>query len=453
MTTETRRTEKKGKKFSFPLLSVLRVSAVISSLSVGAWAQAPNQAVPGSPERTYTLDDSLRLVRNDPRLQSAEQDVIIADSRVTEAELAFLPEVGVQASATKYSSLYPFALSGDSGNILLFPQGQLNNQPENLYSSRAYFNLPLYEGQRSLNTLKLTQAAAQQAKTNRDSVKMDLVLQVKEAFFRLLLAQEKAKAADEYSRAVDALAAESDLGPWDAVEAQSALAGARARASETQHELESSRLTYLKALNLELDTPFRVIGDLKTAPASVDVERAVITAMDQRPELQSQTYKAQMDAIGVNLALSRRYPSVFVAGDYELTAQEFPLNKNNWDVSVGVKLPFTYDFWSQITQKRAEQRQGQLTRAELQDRVRLEVRQAAESLRYWQEELPRREAQWTHVEALFRAATGKAGGVLSKIRAREGLSELRLSYLTAVTEHLLARARLERAVGREDIAP
>jgi outer membrane protein TolC len=426
----------------------LLLAAVAVAALGTARAQAPNQDVPGSPERTYSLDDSLRLVRNDPRLQSAEEDVTIAESRVTEAELAFLPEVGVQASATKYNSIYPFALSGDYRNILLFPSPQ-----ENIYSGRAYFNLPLYEGKRTMNTYRLAQAAYQQAKTNRDSVKMDLVLQVKEAYYRLLLAQEKAKSSDEYARAVDSLSADSSLGPWEAVEAQSALAAARSRASEDAHALEAARLTYLKALNLELDTPFRVVGELKTKPTDVEVEKAVLWAMDQRPELQSLNYKAQMDAIGVNLALSRRYPTVFVSGDYELTAQEFPLNKNNWDLSVGFKLPFTYDFWSQITQKRAEQRQGQLTRTELQDRVRLEVRQAAESLHFWQAELPRREAQWTRVEALFKAAAGKAGGVLSKIRAREGLSELRLSYLTAVTEHLLARARLERAVGREDLAP
>ncbi|HEX7603215.1 MAG TPA: hypothetical protein VF316_16470, partial [Polyangiaceae bacterium] len=55
-------------------------------------------------ERVYTLEETLRLLRNDPKLQSAEQDVIIADARVTEARLLFLPEVGLQASATKYDA-------------------------------------------------------------------------------------------------------------------------------------------------------------------------------------------------------------------------------------------------------------------------------------------------------------------------------------------------------------
>jgi outer membrane protein TolC len=417
---------------------------VFPLLAATALAQAPNQAALGSPERVYTLEDSLRLLRNDPKLQSAEQDVIIADSRVSEAVLRFLPELGVQASATKYNSIYPFSLGQDFRNILLFP-----SKDDNIYSGRAYFNMPLYEGQRTINTYRLTLAGQKQALANRDSVKMDLTLQVKEAFYHLLFAQERSAAAEEGLQAVEHAAADSGLGAWEAVEAEAALASARARSAEAAHELEGARLNYLKSLNLELDTPFHVTGTLTTQPVKIEVERAVLWAMELRPELQSQTYKAQADSIGVNLAFSRRYPTVFVAGDYELTAANFPLNKNNWDVTVGMKLPFAYDLFSQLKQKRAEQRQGQLARTDLQDRVRLEVRQAAATLRFWQDELPRREKQWKRIQTLYDAASGKAGSPLSRIRAREGVLELRLAYLAAVTEHLLARARLERAVGRE----
>ena len=417
--------------------------------AAGARAQSPhpNQSESGSPTRAYALEDALRLVRNDPRLQSSEQDVIIAESRVTEAELRFLPEVGLQASASKFNAPYPFSLSENYHNILLFP-----NARDDIYSTRGYFNLPLYEGQRTLNTYKLALAAQKQAVAKRDSVKMDLILQVKEAFYRLLLAQERAAASNEHLRAVERLASDGGLGGWEAVEAEAALATARAGASETAHELASSKLAFLKSLNLELDTPFHVTGNLTTSAVKIELERAVLWAMELRPELQSETYKAQIDAIGVNLASGRRYPTVFIGGDYELTAQSFPLNKNNWDVTLGVKIPLTYDLWSQIKQKRAEQRQGQLARSDLQDQVRLQVRQAAESLRYWQEEWPRREKQWLRIKGLYDAAAGKPGAALARIRAQQSLRDLRLAHLASVTEHLLAQARLERAVGRE-IAP
>ncbi len=422
----------------------MSVLAFLVFFPLAAAAQAPGSA---SSERVYTLEEAMRLTRNDPKLQSAEQDVIIAEQRVKEARFQFLPEFGLQASATKYDARYPFSLSEDARNILLFP-----SRDENIFSGRGYMRLSLYEGQRGMNTLRLAQAANQQALSNRDSVRLDLTLSVKEAFYTLLYAQEQAKGAEELAAAVERVSGEDGLGVWERIEAETALGAAASRASEARHKLDAARLDFLRALNLELNTPFRVVGALETAPVRAEVEKAVVWAMELRPELQSQTYKAQMDAISVNLAMGRRYPTLFVGGDYELTDQRFPLKKNNWDVTVGLKVPFSYDYWTQIVRKKAEQRQGQLARAELQDRVRLEVRQAAETLAYWQQEWPRREARYKRVAALAEAVAGRPGPALSKIRARSGLLELKLSHLAAVKEHILARARLERAMGRE-LAP
>lgn len=420
-------------------------AATLCLALAGSPLSARAQGASRQTERVYSLEETLRLMRNDPKLQSAEQDVIIADARMVEAKLRFLPEIGLQASATKYDARYPFALSPEFRSLLLFPGAS----SESIYSGRAYFNMPLYEGQRTMNTLRLAQASQKQALSNRDSVKMDVMLRAKEAFYGLLLAQERSSSFDAHLKAVEAAADKADLGAWERVEAEASLGAARARASEARHLLDAARLQFLNTLSLELDTPFRVLGSLETRPAQAEVEKAVIWAMELRPELQSQTYRVQMDAIGVNLALGRRYPTVLLAGDYELTAQRFPIKNNNWDVTIGVRVPFAYDYWSQIKQKRAEQRQGELARSELQDRVRLEVRQAAENLRWWQDEWPRREKQWQRVQSLYDEAAGKPAPALSRLRARDGLLELRLAHLAAVTEHILARARFERAVGRE----
>ncbi|MDO8756472.1 MAG: TolC family protein, partial [Elusimicrobiota bacterium] len=341
-----------------------------------SFAQGPSR--PLAIERVYTLEETLRLLRNDPKLQSAEQDVIIAGAHVTEARLRFLPDIGLQASATKYDARYPFALSHEFRSLLLFPGAS----SENIYSGRAYFNMPIYEGQRTLNTLRLAQASQKQALSNRDSVRLDVVLRAKEAFYRLLLAQERASVFEAHLKTAESAVEAGGLGAWERVEAETGLALSRSRAAEARHALDTTRLQFLNTLSLELDTPFRVVGVLETRPAMAEVEKAVIWAMELRPELQSQTYRVQMDAIGVNLAIGRRNPTVYLAGDYELTAQRFPLKNNNWDVSLGIKIPIAYDFWSQLKQKRAEQRQGELARAELQDRVRLEVRQAAETLKW-----------------------------------------------------------------------
>ena len=435
-------------RYNGPTVTTLALFLILSLPAAAASSSAPGGAA--SPERVFTLEDAQRLaVLNDPKVLSAEQDKIIAQEREREARYLFLPEFGVQASATRYDSQYPFSLSHDFRNILLFPDSSaFGGNTGNLFSGRGYMNLSLFEGGRTLNTLRLAEAANKQANSALESIKLDLSLSVQEVFYRLILAQEKAFAADQYERVAEDMLGGTRLDAWDRVDAEAQLAVAREKASDARHNLALARLSFLKGINVELDTAFSVSGALETAPAKPDIDKLILWAMELRPELQAETYRAQMDAISVNLAAARRIPTLFAAGDYEFTKDRFPVNRSNWDMSIGVRVPFSYDYFTQLRQKRAEQRQGQLKRAELQDRVRLEVRQAYETLEYWQKEWPEREGQYKKVQALYDSGPRQGGSPLSRLRATAGLLDLKTSYLTAVTEHRLALARLERAVGR-----
>ena len=396
-------------------------------------------------ERSYTLEDAAAVaLQNDSRLLSSEQDRIIAGERVREAKYLFLPEFGLQASATKFEARYPFALSQDFRSLQLFP-----GTPENIYSGRGYMHLSLYEGRRTINTLRLAQAAQKQANSNYDSVSMDILLAVRDSFYRLLQAQEVFESAKAAGEAVEALAGSTRLGPWERIELEGLLGGARSRTTAAQHKLDLARLRFIKTLNIEFDTPFRVTGTIEPKPVTIENRNAVLWALELRPELQSETYKAEMDAISVNLAMGRRYPTLFIAGDYELTGQRFPLKQNNWDAGIGIKIPFSYDYFTQLRQKKAEQRQGQLKRAALQDQVRLEVRQSYENLAFWQKERPLREAHYRKVQALYDEARSADGSALAKVRALVGLLDLRQAATAAAVEQVLAQAKLERAVGRQ----
>ncbi len=418
---------------------------ILSILLLLAPLVAYSQSDAQPAEKTFTLQDATSLaLQNDSRLLSAQQDKIITSERVKEARYQFLPEFGLQASATKFDARYPFSLSQDFRNILLFP-----GAPENIYSGRGYMHLSLYEGGRTVSTMRLAQAAQKQASSNLESVRLEVIYAAKEAFYRTLLAQEKVASAERARAEAESMSEKGALGSWERIEAEALAETARARAAEAARSLAASRLGLLKTLNLELDTPFRLAGTLDTKPSAVELKNVVLWAMELRPELQSETYKAEMDAISVNLALSRRNPTVFLAGDYELTDQRFPIRHNNWDATIGIKLPLSYDYFTEIRRKKAEQRQGQLKRAALQDHVRLEVRQAYDDLQHWQTEWPRRETRYRKVQSLYDGVSASSGAPLSRLRALTGLLDLRLSYLTAATEHILARARLERAVGRE----
>ncbi len=405
-----------------------------------------------TPIRIFTLKEAEKLaLLNDSRLLSAEQDELIAEERVKQAKYLFLPELGMRGAATTYSAQYPFASSAESGSLLLFPKGSTYGNSDALFAGMGYLHLSLYEGGRTLNTLKLAQAALKQAKTRLESSRRDIILAVRKAFYRLLAAEEKGEAARETLKEEGAIAKRGALSPADDIDAEEVIERVREMGAKTEHDERLARLSFLKVLNVELDTPFELKGHLEESPAPPQIDKALLWALEFRPELQAESYKAQMDAISVSLAQARRIPTVFLDGDYGVVNQSNQIQavtQTNWDATLGVKIPFAYDYLSQLSQKKAEQRQGELKRSELEDQVRLEVRTAHESVLYWQKECPRIRIRYEKLASAVKALAPRMGA-LRRLKAVQSLLDLKYALLEALASATTARADLARAVGRE----
>ncbi|MFH2202556.1 MAG: TolC family protein [Elusimicrobiota bacterium] len=419
---------------------MLRTASTLTFLLAGAAVFAAAEP----PAETYSLERAVKsALDNSAGIQKSAKDIAIAEERVLEAKLRFLPEVGLQATTTRFNARRPFALGFGPRSTLLFPSDK-----DYLYSGQGYALFSLYEGRRDINTLRLAQTALRQARSQFDTVKLDVEYRAKEAYYRLLLAQKTLTAVDKTLKVTRANAGRASANAWEKVEAAALTSELRSLREEALHHLELARLKFLKALNFELDRAVRVDGELETQPVQVDLRRALVWATELRPELQSQTLRAEMDAIGVNLALSRRYPTVFLGFDYEVTGQEFPLRQNNWDATLGIRLPFSFDFWTKHNQKVAEQRQAEITRSELRDLVHLDVHKAHRALQYWQREWRLREQESQDLLALLEEAQGQNARPAEVLRAAAGVLRAGRRHLEAITAHLLARAQLERAVGR-----
>lgn len=416
---------------------MLRTLAILTLFATTLAAKAE------MPMETYGLDRAIKAaLNNSAPIQSSAEGIKIAEERVLEARLRFLPDVGLQATATRFKARRPFAHGVGRRSTLLFPSDK-----KNLYSGQGYILLSLYEGRRNINTLRLAKTSLKQARSRFDTVKMDVLYKTKDAFYRLLLAQTNLRNVDKILSVVEKTRS-SHANAWQKVESRALFSELRAVQAESRHNMELARIDFLKALNLELDREIRIEGTLKTEPLQIELSKALVWATELRPELHAQTLKAEMDAISVNLALSRRNPTVFLGFDYELTSEEFPLNQNNWDATVGIRLPFAFDFWTQHNQKVAVQRQAEIGRSEMRDLVHVEVRKAHSDLSYWEKEWRRREKEAVDLTQLLASARGQEGRTSDILRAAAGVLGAGQRHLEAVTAHLIARARLERAVGR-----
>lgn len=370
--------------------------------------------------------------------------MIIAQQRVKEAAFLFLPQTSITGAVTKSNLKYPQIILPDSSPHILFPSAE-----ENFYTLHASVVQPIYVGGRNTNTLRLARASLLEAQTRYDSAKRDATLAVKESFYKLLYSSAALGGCRGWLSEMSRQRAQAKLNAWESVEGEAALDKMEAEFQSLLQRYRLAKLSFLRALNKELDSVVAADGDFKPLPAKADLNRLMVWAMEMRPELKGEVYRAEMDAIAVNLAMSRRSPTVMLGANYDFVDTQFPLRNNGWEANLAVQFPLAYDFWTQITQKKAEQRQGALKRAAMQDKVRLELNQAYENNSYWQREVVSREAVYSRLKGRYSAAARENAATLSALSAAGAVYAAQLAYLEAVREQLVSRARLEWALGQE----
>jgi len=412
---------------------------------------SPAGAQTARPQDVLTLNAVVAIaVKNNPTLLSSEQDIIIAKQRVREARFMNMPQLALSGTYSKVNLEYPMILGPELGDRYLDPA--VSN---NFYTMRGYALQPLYTGGRNKNTLRMAKTAHNQAKVNYDTVKTDVVYNAKKIFYTLLFDKELVASAQWYkSQALD-LSGKIRKDPWESIESRLLLAGLDRQADQAARESEESKAELVRILNREPSYQVDISGEFAALPVDVTPQISMVTAMEMRSELKSEIYKAQMDDIAVNMAMIRRYPNIYLGASYDVLGYKVnsltdnTIRANNWAASVAIHFPLSYDIWTQVVQRRAQQRQGDLKRVELQDKIRFEIINAHKDVAFWNSETEKRRMTLISAEKEYLEAAKAPAVSMSALRALCSIGECKKSYLESVYRQLMARIKLEWAQGRD----
>ncbi len=393
-----------------------------------------------------TLESAIRLgLENNSQFLTARQDITIAEQRLSEAKLRYLPQFAVQGTASWYNADSAMVLPETGVNRLLPASDSVDGNQ--FYSVGVTATQYLYSGGRINGTLKLARTNLKQVQSRYEAVKNSVVLDIKTAFTRLLYAQENAALTARLWQAVEKWHLSSD--GWTRIRQTALLAQLQAAAHEAQHELSAARLAMLVSLNKETNAPFTVSGTLEPVQVPGDLPHFQLWATEFRPELKSAIYALELDSIAIDLALSKRYPDVLINASYERVGDS-GLDDENKQVSLAVRLPLPYTFSQQMTQKKAEQRKSTLRRAAIEDEIHVQVAQSYGQLAFWQDEAHQRQRTYQTLANLVEKQlpnTPKNG--VAALEALQDYLQTAQSYLRALRENHTAKARLEWAIGKD----
>ncbi len=436
-----------------------------------------------------TLDQCIALgLEQNPELMMTKSQVDQAKGQTMQAKAGKLPTVRLSANAVRSNTLPEFATGAPTYfatgigevspggpisspahiHMIAFPGIEMTNTREgDIYGVKVEAQYALYAGGRIKNGIKaaeLNEKAADEAVRQK---KDELIFNIQQAFYGVLLTQQVVKVMDEayataaaHLRQVRAFYGQGLVSNLDVLNVESALAAIKPQQIDARNANELAKLGLKNLLNIDLATPIEAVGELNYEPHELPLpEDLYAQGLADRPEMRIITLRKQMAQTLLQIKKAGAYPTVGLFANYQWNrGQELPPSDKIWrdgyQAGAAVSVPL---FDGRSTEGGVEEAQAQVAQVEQGQRalelgVKTQIQQAVLNLRSAEEKITAQQANVdaagkNHEVAKARYAVGLASN-LDVMDAQQKLSQAKVQYLSAVHDYDLAWFQLQAALGQ-----
>jgi outer membrane protein TolC len=449
------------------LFAVFAISALLLLVSnTTNIAHAQDTTTKGA--SPLTLQQAIKLVvERHPQVLDASEGLLIADAKINQAKIAFLPVVSGTASyqyaAPVAAPTIPIKLPDGSSPTFAF-------QPNNNFNVGVSGAYTVFDFGRADAQVATAQA---QRTTNEDNIaltKRNLAYSTVQAFYAVLFLKQSIRTQDAQIRDLnEALARtqkrvkEGTATEFDALTTQVRIASAESQKLDIQNSLTAQEILLRRLLGVEATAPLNVEGSVDADDAAVksspsNFEMLTRQAAEQRIELKTArdaaviaqtlrdaSYKLDLPSIGLSANLGFR--NGIIGDGYGLNDMRFAYSAGA-QVSAPIFTPR-----NKFQQEEAELtvQSNALKVRDAEQQISADVQTALAALAAASGKLATTETQITQArEAARRARTRHANGLVTNLElldAELALSQAELMRLQAQYNHILSIYALKRAVG------
>jgi outer membrane protein len=413
--------------------------------------------------KVFTLEESIQTaLANNSSIKAKEEKIQEALYGEEQAKADFYPKLSTTYGYTRLDevrrsperSFGPFTIPASDQNTL------------DNYQWKSTISQTLFAGYALVSAHELAKLGIDSANIALELEKLNLALDVKEAYYNILKAE---KGLDVAEKAVELLESQVDVSRNfydvgmipvnDLLKAEVELANTKNNYIKAQNAVKLSRAAFNMLLSLPIDSPVKVEDILVFSPESPDFEQYLGKALDNRPEIKALGNTASQIDQQIRLAKSKYYPSVSFTYDYikagddpSVSGSDFH-DDESWQAMVG--LSWTLWDWgkrrSSVRAAESLKRQLGHTRKSLEDGIRLELKQAILTLEQAEQNIPTAKKAVEQAEENLRVSQERYKAQVTTstevLDAQTLLSQARTNYYSALYDHNLAKAALLRAMG------
>ena len=416
-----------------------------------AWAQEP--------QKPLTLEESIKIaMERSLTLHSAVVGVVGSEFRRKEAITNFLPWWTGQYSWTLNST--PVTV----GVVQASTPGVGVPTSKDIYNYGTTVYQPLFTGGFNLATYRSAKIGVDLSKETVETTKRDIVLQVRGGYFNILKAEKfldvAEQAVKQFEAQLEVTKAFFDVGivpKNDVLQAEVRLANARQALVKTANDLATAKASFNILLRREVNTPFEVVDILAYKAFPLSFEQSLDEALRLRPEIKAAQLNIDQAKENVKIARSGFFPTINLTANYSRFSDELDLGGNfSWRGTVQALATFTLWNWGNTAFKVGESKvmvtQAEDSKNQLIDSITLEVKNdylnlltAEKNINTAEKSIEQAEENLRMNEERYKYQVATQTDVLDAVVL---LAQARVNYYGALSDFNIAKAQLERAMGK-----
>ncbi|PIU44727.1 MAG: hypothetical protein COS95_07490 [Ignavibacteriales bacterium CG07_land_8_20_14_0_80_59_12] len=439
----------------------LRLQPVNSILTALAFLSIIPRSSAQPPHSALTLKDALGLtVKNSSMVLQAEQAVYGAEAKASESRSPLYPQMNVQSSYARLGPISSFSL-----DIPPMPPVTMKFGNENSYNVGISLQHSLFNWGRTQTGIEMGELGVRISETALATTQTAAAYQVIQAFYGILLSHESLRVFDQTIQALQTRKAmmkrryESGLmSNFDLLTMDVQIAGIEGRKLEIETSLRKLEILFNKLTGRPLDMPVALAGQIEEQSYAFNTDSLLHAALESRGELRQAALQEDLARRQADMARTADKPNIAVNASYLLRNGLFPnldALRGTWNASIVLAYPAFDGFRTsaQVDQAEVNVRVTELRRAELEQSVAMDVRQAIVDLQSNKQRIQIEKVRLEQAKEALEIATERhAGGFLSTIDlldSQMSYQNAHLGYLQAITNHILAKYAIDRVTGKK----
>ncbi len=415
---------------------------------IGLWA------LPVEAEKTegqLSIQDCISMALEvNLAIRNAEEDVRAAINRQWQAGAEMLPKLSTQYSYTRFNEDH-FMLLGQ----------EITSSDEN-YELRGIVAQPIFTGGSLLYSYQIAGMQVNSAYGRKEITRQDLILMVYDAYLNILKALKLKEVTEQAVKALEGhrnVAREfynvGMIPKNDLLKSEVELANALQELTRAQNNLALAESTLNTILRRPLKTPVNLKDKLEYKPIPYDLDGATDMGLKERAELEVADLAIGISDKGIKLAKSGYFPQVSLAYNYIKNGETFEADEDeSWNVTAMATWTF-FEWgrvWKNVDEARSILNKADNNKQKLIDDIKLQIKEAFLKLKEAEKNISVAQKSIEQAEEGFRMSEERykeqVATSIEVLDAQTLLTQARTNYYNALSDYNLAKARLERAMGR-----